>query len=467
MSIHQTIPFLFLIVQLLTTGQGFPTAANISHIFTRKTGDPWRQDLCPFINSKVYLRDLAEHVAVKMPQFVKVIIGPKDAGKSTGIVKLIPEWKQLGHMIVDLDLKGTSHSMDGKRAMRMISNQLMRQLIEYDFTSYGKIYECTRKHCGEHSGHKWNAMGVIVWMIVWVTRNTQFVYYLGATISAILSYQYIDQIRRVYRNFPKIFWMITVSIGLFHVFILGMWLAFPHILHEAAQPLNNNLENGDWTTLICYMNCITEARPSNRTILLIREIINFERDTLNECLRAMEKFKQNGMLFPIILETSDFLWFEVPAIKKSRSSFEPYLIREMTFDEGNEEVVMRNGMFNTSDYHLIYSTIGGHAGSYARLWFYIRYQKLTLRESLQKLKAQARMHLRSCLHQSKNITESLAALHSFKKNGYIHNTTELTPSLNYLIQCNILFFTGENVISQNKLMTIAIKEILNLEGDLY
>ena len=127
------------------------------------------------------------------------------------------------------------------------------------------------------------------------------------------------------------------------------------------------------------MNCITEARPSNRIILLIRGIIIFERDTLNECLRAMEKFKENGMLFP---ETSDFLWFEVPAIKKLRSSIEPYLIREMIFDEGNEEVVMQSGMYDTSDYHFIYNTIRGHAGSYARLWFYIRYQKLTLRKSL-------------------------------------------------------------------------------------
>ena len=79
--------------------------------------------------------------------------------------------------------------------MRIISNQLMGQLIEYDVTSYGKIYECTRKHCDEHSGDKWNTLGMIVWM----KRNTQFVYYSGATISAII-YQYIDQIRRFYRQ---------------------------------------------------------------------------------------------------------------------------------------------------------------------------------------------------------------------------------------------------------------------------
>ena len=43
--------------------------------------------MCPFINSKVYLNDLARQMAVKTPQVVKVIIGPKDAGKSTGIIK--------------------------------------------------------------------------------------------------------------------------------------------------------------------------------------------------------------------------------------------------------------------------------------------------------------------------------------------------------------------------------------------
>ena len=46
-----------------------------------------------FINSKVYLNDLAMHEAIKKPKVVKVVIGPKDAGKSTGIVTLKKYWR--------------------------------------------------------------------------------------------------------------------------------------------------------------------------------------------------------------------------------------------------------------------------------------------------------------------------------------------------------------------------------------
>lgn len=181
----------------------------------------------------------------------------------------------------------------------------------------------------------------------------------------------------------------------------------------------------------------------------------------------MEKFKENGITFPIILETSDFLWFKVPAIRKSRSSFKPYLIKEMPFDEGIREVVVRNKLFSLPDYQYIYNVIGGHPGSYASMWYHIRYHKMTIQEALDLLMTETRMHLRSCLQQSSNISESFWTLSEFKKRDYLYNSTELSPVMNYLIQCNILFFTGEAVIPQKRLMTNAIRDILKLEGDDY
>ena len=67
----------------------------------------------------------------------------------------------------------------------------------------------------------------------------------------------------------------------------------------------------------------------------------------------MEKCKENGMAFLIILETSNFLWFELPAIKTSRAFFQLYLIKEMTFEEGKQELVMQNKMFILNDYRYI------------------------------------------------------------------------------------------------------------------
>ena len=53
----------------------------------------------------------------------------------------------------------------------------------------------------------------------------------------------------------------------------------------------------------------------------------------------MENFKEDQVYFPMILETSDFLWFEVPAIQKSQSSYEPYLISEMSYNEGLQDYI--------------------------------------------------------------------------------------------------------------------------------
>ena len=55
-----------------------------------------------------------------------------------------------GHVVVDLNLKGMSHWINGQMAMKIISKQLMKQLIELDVNTYGKIYGCTSHHCGEN-----------------------------------------------------------------------------------------------------------------------------------------------------------------------------------------------------------------------------------------------------------------------------------------------------------------------------
>ena len=102
-----------------------PPAVNVLDMFKNQSDSPWTKDMCPFINTKQYLTDLAEHVAIKKPKFVKIIIGPKDVGKSTGIEELNLKWKELGY-VVDLNLKGTSHSVNGKKAMKLISKQLMK-----------------------------------------------------------------------------------------------------------------------------------------------------------------------------------------------------------------------------------------------------------------------------------------------------------------------------------------------------
>ena len=102
--------------------------------------------------------------------------------------------------------------------------------------------------------------------------------------------------------------------------------------------------------LICYLNCITEVKPGNRTIRIIRKIVNFEAKLLQECLKAMESCKDGRVIFPIILKTLDFLWFEVQGVHKSRSSYEPYVVQEMSFEEGRDELVTKIKIFTAEDF---------------------------------------------------------------------------------------------------------------------
>ena len=53
----------------------------------------------------------------------------------------------MGHIIVDLNLKGLSYEVTGDIAMFDISEQLRQQLSLFDIASYSDIYECVRKQC--------------------------------------------------------------------------------------------------------------------------------------------------------------------------------------------------------------------------------------------------------------------------------------------------------------------------------
>lgn len=136
------------VIRKAASSPDYPRVLNVTKIISLNAiNDIWQEEKFPFINSKVYLNDLAMHVAVKKPKVVKVVIGPKDAGKSTGIVTLKKYWRQQGHVIVDVNLKGVSHHTNGKEAMYIISKQLKHQLSNFDMESYGLIYQCTKKNC--------------------------------------------------------------------------------------------------------------------------------------------------------------------------------------------------------------------------------------------------------------------------------------------------------------------------------
>ena len=86
---------------------------------------------------------------------------------------------------------------------------------------------------------------------------------------------------------------------------------------------------------------------------------------MQECLKPMERCKDGRVIFPII-KTSDFLGFETPGVHKSRSSYEPSVEQEISFEEGRDELVTKIKMYTVEDFTKIYKVIGGYIGSYMK-----------------------------------------------------------------------------------------------------
>ena len=135
-----------------------------------------------------------------------------------------------------------------------------------------------------------------------------------------------------------------------------------------------------------YLNCVSKVKPGNRPILIIRQIINFEPKVLQETLKSMEQHKENKVTSPTIIETSDFLWFKAPGVRKSRSSYMPYVIQEMSFEEGKHELVTRLKIITLEDYTKIYDVIGSYVGSFAKLRKLLKCKNMNINKALNILR---------------------------------------------------------------------------------
>jgi len=353
----------------------YPQMVNISEVFNLSR--PRNTVTIPQINSRHYLNSLAMHVASEISLTVMVVVGPKDSGKSEGISQMTWMWKEIGHFVLDLNLKGRPQHVKGEDVMNALSKELVEQLQVLDYDTYLHIHECVASMCLKN-------LSMRTRLVRWIFSNLTFCMtgIVGAIATLFLG-GYCSKIEELY----KIKWAYRCFIavlgiaGMFTISSVVVSIIFPYFIYETLQPIDLTLRNGDWETTICYLNCIATEQPQNRPVLIIREIINFDSDTLHKCLRAMEKAKEKQVSIPIILETSDSLWYQVPAVKRSRFSFHPYYIREMLFEEGEHDMVKNNGLWTPEEYNMIYKILGGHTGSYQELWHTIKISNGTISDA--------------------------------------------------------------------------------------
>lgn len=431
----------------------YPGMVNISEIINFST--TWNSSSIPHINNRHYLHALAMHVSCETPLNVLMVLGPKDSGKSEGIIQMKSKWKDIGHIVLDMNLKGKPHDVTGNDSMDTLSKQLVQQLQVLDYNTYLHIHECVANVC-------YNELDMTGRIIKWSLSNFSFsLTALAGIILSIFLSDYLSKLVELYhiKWVFRFFIAILIILEVLTISVMLIATIFPYFIYGILNPIDSTLRNGDWDTLICFLNCITNEKPQNRPILIIRELINFHPDTLQECLCAMEKAKEKEINLPIILETSDTLWSDVLAVKRSSLSFRPYFMQEMSYDEGKHDMV-ESGLCTLEEYNLMYENLGGHTGSYQELWHTVRITNSTITSALKEIQKKAYILLQSCVFSKPNL-DSKAVLKNMQKHNYSVHINDMVSSIQHLIKCNVLYFNGETLQPQKKVMKHAINQFIS------
>jgi hypothetical protein len=78
----------------------------------------------PFIDAVDYCEMLVAVVNTSRPKSVVVIVAPNSAGKSEGLQKMMAAWTELGHVVLDINLKG-EHHQEVSKVMQQLSQQII------------------------------------------------------------------------------------------------------------------------------------------------------------------------------------------------------------------------------------------------------------------------------------------------------------------------------------------------------
>lgn len=215
---------------------------NTSDVFFDKFNKPLCNDAAslPYINNKNYLKELGMHVASEIPLNIMIVVGPKDSGKSEGIIQMKRLWKRTGHLIVDLNLKGKPQFITGNNAMNTVSKEIMQQLQYLDYNSYLKIHECTAAMC-------YKELTIANRTIKYVLSNLYyFLVIMGSTIGALFMSEYCMKLAELYKVkwAFTLFMLILILVVMLTVTALIIVVIFPYFIYEMLNPLDNSLQNG-------------------------------------------------------------------------------------------------------------------------------------------------------------------------------------------------------------------------------
>ena len=414
---------------------------------------PWHS--LPHVMNQKYLNNLVQ--GIQYSECVKVVVGPRDSGKTIGISMLVEAWRKKGHTIMDINLKGMSKNATWEDAMTKAAEGMYDVILNLDHGKYWCILSTIRRSCS-HIMSKISQN--VVWQVVEGVAGQGSIVALLGTILPVL-------IRLAQRIIPQKYLAYMPQRSLFYLSIacavvLSILVAFNYrsLIYNIITP---GILHGNWNSLRCNLNAVSKCEPGKKPIVIIREISNFDDNALQECLASLEKMKEGLVKYPVILETSQLSWLKTSSIYKSRLSFCPYYVEEMTQPELASEFVDKRRLWSEKEFEKIYEALGGHMGSYSRLYMYQAYYNLTIEESLLAMTKEAIAHVCGCLNSASNFSDAMSFLVTLKAANFTMRTVLVNEATASFIKCNIVFYNPSEMTARphNKLLHSAITRVLD------
>ena len=411
----------------------------------------------PFLDSQHYLSTLSTYASLTKVKRVLVVIGPKGSGKSEGILKMIPVWTKLGHIVLDynFDHIGEVENILAKKTADAFKrmNSTVLECYHANMVPECGVRTTIRLKAGEYfnisiptkqGDPKWILLLIGVVVIAIATLKPAWLTIAWGIFTPKLSKWLI---------IPAVFVFILVTLALGYV-LSSYWLWI--------DALEDFIVNENLRALTCTCSVISKCIPDQQPILIARHYDGV--NTTNALFRILKR----GMgTFPVIVEASDFRWGLSPAVVQSREYFIQYYLRDMSFEEGKAQLVDQYNIWSLTEYEKVYQSVGGHMGSLRLLFDYHKVMDMTLDEATSHMKEIAYNQIVNVLTAVKQPDTVLSMIQTIVLDGVLEvitvgNDPEILADIQILSDTNIIFVTaaGGKMYPQNELMKWGMKQVL-------
>ena len=329
MTISCTVLFSSIVVSLVLLSSAseaqsalsrYPQQVEVEELFLLAE-DEWKEkdgSSLPFINSRHYLRMLALSASLPVIKSAVMVVGPKNSGKSKALQLITPHWEKLGHIVLDVDLKGCE-TLLSRNVMWHVAERITRAIYSLDY----QAQQCVLDKLFDYS--MYNQRQYVILNFIYSRFSTPRYICLsggiGAGILYVVAMLFTDSIVRLLPM--KILLVLSVFLVLLGLLCyIVNWYIIEKVI---MNPIEAKIASGDWDTLLYSCNVMSICAPEHRPILILRELTNLDSDSLNTFLRPLERMKQGDLHYPVFAESSNFLWMRTSPVIKSSDSFVVYV----------------------------------------------------------------------------------------------------------------------------------------------